>query len=316
MKIKITTLAPVHIGNNNNLTRIDFYTKNSRFYRINFDSLIEDEELKNDPKINDYLRRLEDGNDIKNVLSEKILTKHILYDLPLSASCAGSVGNEVKEFIKTKNKVYIPGSSIKGAILSGVIYSVARQFNIQIPPNRDGYNEFLGKVLARVSKISTAEGNQFLQWLNVSDSTPRDSKEVLEITKASVVYRNTGKEKMGLYIYYETLKEGTSFEAELTTSITPHSKNGKRYEFGKPVETLLEYADKFYREIYGIEGKKNFIILPEISKDGYLLRLGQGSTTFSTSLIMLANKPHPKTIKLVHGKSMGWIKVKLISPIP
>ena len=97
-------------------------------------------------------------------------------------------------------------------------------------------------------------------------------------------------------------------------------------------EEILKSADEFYKKIYQKEKKVN-LILPEIPKNGYLLRIGQGSSVFSTSYLILAEDLNdkeykveryvrgkklpplragssPSTKKLFSGKiSLGWVNI-------
>jgi CRISPR type III-A-associated RAMP protein Csm5 len=308
MKVKITTLAPVHIGSGDTLAKLDFWIENNKFNRVDIDSLLEDKDalpyLKTNPLTSDKR--------INEIFPLQLLNKHKSYELPIHRSCTLQRVNQVKEYIKSKNKVYIPGSSLKGAILSGVIYYIATQKQIQ-PNLYKEYNDFLEEIFKNLS-ITNNQRARFSQWLNVTDSNLLEIQNTLELSCAYVTYKKD--KKKGLHINYETLKIGTSFEVELATSID-------NFKFGRyEPQQILEFATKFYEKIYNEEKALNFIVLPEIPPKSYLLRIGQGSTKLSTSLMLLERSLNPKTIKLeeslnpktiklIDNMSMGWISVQL-----
>lgn len=126
MKIKI--LSPVHIGSGEKRNRLAFIEENGKAYLINEDMF--SKEIINGNLLdkftqwakqggNDILQFLKDYPDIKKKLLEKPL-----YVLPIR----GFIDREVALHIKdSNNQFFIPGSSIKGAVRTALLYTVLEE---------------------------------------------------------------------------------------------------------------------------------------------------------------------------------------------
>lgn len=156
------------------------------------------------------------------------------------------------------------------------------------------YNELMSLTLSLIT--GTTQG-RFSQWLNITDSTFINPSESLEISLAKVKgARRDGK----LQILYETVKPGVSFEMEVLKVKSRFSE-----------KEMLEIAHNFYQKVLEHDNTS-------INKEPYLLRLGQGSTAYSTSLLILAQElgiknyriNPPRTRKRIDDTlGMGWVRV-------
>jgi hypothetical protein len=101
--------------------------------------------------------------------------------------------------------------------------------------------------------------------------------------------------------------EALDFEKNFQLEIKP--ADGFRWS----MEELLKFTDRFYRKVW----KKTNSTKKE-PEEGVLLRIGQGSSAYSTSLLLFAEQnnigqeiyrfPRPRTSKQVEGDgSMGWV---------
>jgi len=126
MKIKI--LSPVHIGSGERKNKLSFILKNNNAYFINedlFASLITTEGL-----IDKFIQwATGGGSDISEFLKgypqiEKKLIENSLYVLPIKEDFSREVLLHIKD---ANNKFYIPGSSIKGAIRTALLYTVLQE---------------------------------------------------------------------------------------------------------------------------------------------------------------------------------------------
>ncbi|MCM8826475.1 MAG: type III-A CRISPR-associated RAMP protein Csm5 [Candidatus Omnitrophica bacterium] len=234
----------------------------------------------------------------------------------MSSSAKGVNPTVVKEFIKSAQRAYIPGSSLKGSILSGVIEAISAQKRIF----KQDYYAHLSDVLNELARgLPDRDTNmgRLTHWLDVRDSNFIPAEKSLEIVQVKVMGARRGQ----LPILYEVLKENFEFETEI---ISRSNKTEKE---------ILQMADSFYRKVYNKEREYAQRIrqeLPPLSLNSFLLRLGQGSTAWSTSFLILASelginnytiqrpkfhkiKCSPRTRKLISGtKSMGWIEIKII----
>ncbi|HOK56349.1 MAG TPA: type III-A CRISPR-associated RAMP protein Csm5 [bacterium] len=303
MKIKIKVLSPVHIGSGKEISPLEYVLEENKFIRINMDALFQSPEFS---KFKDkFLNMAQSERYIKNILPLDLLLSCTLYQIDISKTTEKFNPIEVKEFIKSCGSVYIPGSSLKGSILSGLMEEVLYKKNIKKFTN---FENHLAEVLSEIT--GKYDRGKFAQYLIVRDSNFKKPEESLELSLSKLIGAKTQNK---LPILYETLKINTEFETEIKTTDDCKFKE----------EEILSMADRFYREVYKKEKEYatgKIIILPEPPKDGYLLRLGQGSTAWATSFLILSEKlkifykvQKPKTRKLISGAiSMGWVSIQII----
>lgn len=122
MKVKIKTLTPIHIGTGKKLTSMEFFNN----YRINYDKLFD---FVAEQKKDDFFNWLEQNptisaNEIQTKFAIKqkdIIDKTSLYRLQ------GIFQRDLNEGIKdSENKLFVPGSSLKGAIRTALMYKVLK----------------------------------------------------------------------------------------------------------------------------------------------------------------------------------------------
>ncbi|MFQ6054455.1 MAG: type III-A CRISPR-associated RAMP protein Csm5 [Methanosarcinales archaeon] len=125
MKCELQTLSPTHIGNGKVLNPIE-YVVDDMFYCIDMDKLFQDKDFNSKLFTNNISRgkKIILGEFAKNVAK-----RNLKYKLSISDSTKKNLlevirtrSAEVKEQIKTINKHYIPGSSIKGALRTAYMY--------------------------------------------------------------------------------------------------------------------------------------------------------------------------------------------------
>ncbi|MCM8779204.1 MAG: type III-A CRISPR-associated RAMP protein Csm5, partial [Candidatus Omnitrophica bacterium] len=281
-KIKLKILTPVHIGSGQEISPIEYLISDGKFIRIDMDGLFLDPEFK--PLQEKFINSAKSQRYIGDLLPKDLLLKHILYSLNISQSAKGTNPIVVKEFIKSAGRVYIPGSSLKGSILSGVMEEVLLNKRIK---KISSFEEHLNEVL---SEIAISPQGRFSHWLDLKDSNFSSPEESLEIVQVKVIGARRGQ----LPILYESLKENLEFELEIIS----HSH--------KPEEEILQMADNFYRKVYNKEREyvqKLKQQLPSPSANSFLLRIGQGSTAWATSFLILAEELGIKNYTIQRPKS-------------
>jgi CRISPR-associated protein Csm5 len=297
MKVKLKILTPVHIGCNLKISPTEYFIEGNKFIRINIESLIKNPEFKK-YQVN-FIEQAKNQKPINQILPNKnLLLQNKLYSIEIKIY-EKFEPKQVNEFIKSAGRVYIPGSSIKGSILSGILYHFGKNKKL------DNYKlkYLFENVLNEISEYKTGK---FSRWLDVSDTNMKTPEDALNLSLVKV----EGSKSRRISILYETLKPGIEFEFELKTSIDNF------YKFGKLTENeILKIVDEFYKKVY--EKEKKYKIkedLPSIPDKGFLIRIGQGVTSFSTSYLLLAEelkiKYHlrePLTRKLISEKiPLGW----------
>ncbi len=309
MKIKLHTLSPVHIGSGEEISPMEYFL-NEKFTRINMNRLFDDPEFE--PMMNDFIEVAGTQRYIGDQIPEQLLEKHPAYSIPIKDSADEYImahQTVVKGFIKSAGRIYIPGSSLKGSILSAILWYVLRE----APPDdkreierllttQGKFNDVLNlgfKNMVKDRHDINLGGLRFIHWIDVKDSDLKDPGEVLEISLIKIKGAKTGKEQP---ILYETLKSGTEFNLILKV------KNLKFRE-----NEILNICNQFYTRVLKKDGAAN------IQTTANLLRLGQGSSAFATSLLILAEdlginrydvRP-PRTRKRIDEHfAMGWIELQ------
>lgn len=132
----VETLTPLHIGSGENIIKMEYFLENNTFYICDFYKILEF--LSNNIDIEKNFDRIINKDKLEDIfkefekdLKEKGIDIHSKkWDFVIRKIKGYPNYVEIKEFIKhSNNKLYIPSSSIKGAIvnsidkkLSGIIF--------------------------------------------------------------------------------------------------------------------------------------------------------------------------------------------------
>jgi len=126
MKIKV--LSPLHIGNGETKNKMSFFVESGNIYFIDENKLMY---LVNKHNLSEeFIRWIsEGGNSIDEFLKnhtniKKELKQNSLYVLPTRGEIEGDINLHIKD---SQNRFYIPGSSIKGAIRTALLYMVLKE---------------------------------------------------------------------------------------------------------------------------------------------------------------------------------------------
>jgi len=306
-KVQLKVLTPLHIGSGETISKLDYFLEAGRCWRINLDTLFADPDFQ--PLREKFLESAPSGQPIDQLIPKELLKRHIRYKIPLHFSAQNANLIEVRLFTKSAGRVYIPGSSLKGAVLSALCYDIL----MRRPQDADAvlrrYSDPLGITLPELG--GTGE-SKFTHWLDVSDSDFHSPEESLEIVQAKV----TGARRGGqIPILYETLKPDTRFTFAL--KLDSHSR--------LTPENLFQKVGEFYRMVLA---KDRLSIDTALSINGILIRLGQGSGMFATSLLLLAQdlrlthlyrlprvdtRIGPRTRKRIQQNiPMGWAELEVV----
>lgn len=315
MKVKVEILTPLHIGSGEEISPSEYYVdkESGGFSRINMDALFHDPLFKG--HMNRFISEATRQRYIGAIIEHSLLKKYPLYSIPIKGEAKSYIlsnQTNVKAFVKTAGRVFIPGSSLKGSILSALMWHTLKnnyaankaridEILSRRPQNKreegETYNELLKLSLSLIAPKSRQ--GRFSQWINLSDSDYKHPQESIELYLSRVKGARRGGE---LPILFEGIKRGQRFELEITII---GSKFGEK--------ELLEIAHNFYTKVAEYDGVK-------VDKQPYLLRLGQGSTAYATSLLILATDlgikdyrvSPPRTRKRIDDKiPMGFVRLAL-----
>lgn len=313
MKCTIQTITPVHIGNGKEYGAADYYiTKSSKGSLILaradinkiFASISQDQKEEFIQHLSDPSFQLEDY--LKNVLG-KIPPKIKIYLARLMSERPPNVD----ETIKTTSKPYIPGSSIKGALRTAILYNVISKgdmdqiYNLIRDGNRGSYINFWD---AQKFQNQFFAGNKndpkysIMKFLQVSDTETIPNPTIYSMVSLKVGQgRNEWYSRNGRTVitYAETIGVGRKLNFDLNSNYNPrvHQELGlSDKENFLDIEKIKEFLFKFSRDYidheinfaqkYGVDYLEKFYLdLEKINtKDSPLMRIGFGSGFLSTTI--------------------------------
>jgi CRISPR type III-A-associated RAMP protein Csm5 len=312
MKLSLKVRSPVHIGSGQEASPLDYFIEGDQFCRLNMDGLFADPGFK--PLQEKFIQSAHSQRYIGDLVPRPLLNRHVAYRIAAAGKArsqlgrAGEVGKTtVKLVAKTAGRVYIPGSSVKGALLSSLSWKIlkdgwesgnptAQDFIRDLLRGNARSEEMMDSVIEKIGGIG--EG-RFTHWLDIGDSEPKSAADCLELSMVEV----QGSRRGAIPILMETLKPGTEFSIEL--------KPDPACRFS--VAETVKIANDFYQFIAQADN-------PSASRppaQSGLLRLGQGSGFFAISLAILAQQiqePYerlPRTRRRVDGVlPMGWVELR------
>jgi len=341
MKCKLRIITPVHIGNGGEIPPFEYLMEGGVFYRIDVDGLFRDRNFDKEKFL-----KLAQAHQSLRAFGTGLVKRHVAYELELGEGIRE--GFKVREFVKSSGKLYVPGSSIKGSILSALYWHELRRLagepkGVEIiraclckdysSLSRHGHRvekkqgermilELLIDLLFQTMiggepEEGVKKGARFTPWLAVTDTGLTGD--------GLVVLGKVWGSRRGIPLCYEVLKPGCELEFELTAQRVMMSEM-----------EILRISDEFYSKVLEMEEAwakklpKASLELDEIRGEKYKLRIGQGSSSLATSLLILARDlgvekeyirqwrvvrsvEGPKTRKVVEIRGrkylMGWCAI-------
>lgn len=305
LRLEITGISPVFIGSGDLYSQLDYIVEDQKVHLLNFNSLLSEIPLN---LIDDLTKNILDNfsnnrweGDVKNFLKEYDLDwkKHV----EQSHDLIGEIGkNELHQFIKTSDKLYIPGSSVKGAIRTCILFSILKN-NPTFRGREESsvLNYFNDRNIQDL--IRTSAKDDLLRALIVSDlhlSDPRDNTKIVE----SSVYHLENKEST-IPIFYEVLDKGFCGSGSIKIDKNLIESNIlKTQYFDLTTSSLVEAVNEFSQKIITHElktfqsqkdDKLSQIVsfyssldhqLKDLGKNECVLRLGQGSSVLAVTLFL------------------------------
>jgi CRISPR-associated protein Csm5 len=315
MRVRVKVLSPIHIGNGEKISRLEFLVEKGRLKVYKFDRITSTIERIANPQLrnNAYLWFKASKNlSLEEFLRNFKLTLEPNYELEINGSLNSY---QVEEFIKTLEGPYIPGSELKGSIRhliacawfmdkpDLVIEKVRQLLDSGRADDRKEQNNVEGELERSVFYPKGEKDAKFdvLKVLSIPDSQPLPYQSLrVEVPKLIGSNRT-------LYPC-EALKEGVEFEMEI--NINKNAYRGletqrKLPEIGKHFSDentfwnfLTDCSRKFYSKLLDEEIEffrnrqpnteehlkrlKNYL-----NTGGVLLRLGKHEGILSTTLLLI-----------------------------
>lgn len=253
---KITALSPLFIGSGEEISGLlDYIPNGDKIVILDWNKLLNHPKIKDkEDEINNITDDIEEGRlDLKKFLNEKNIKLGEVekYRINLSQSIGK---NAIKNFIKTNGKPYIPGSSMKGAIRTCLLFYIIKEDKNKEREVLRRINHLIGnyRIKAKYADdeidnyIFQGDGGtyfDFLRSLQLSDteSIPVNNLQVSEIGIMTIGRNNTYSWK-NWKIYLESIMRNVIFQ------------------YGKiSIDNfLLENLFKDYKDLYNVSKICNF----------------------------------------------------------
>ena len=287
----LTTLSPIHIGSGKSYGCCEFVPARAKvngeikriLKRVNLTKYYSG--LSDDKKDSFLASLTNSGFELKQ-FDNKIKKDYVRYQC-IDNSMVNSI-KDVEEHIKTSDKLYIPGSSIKGAIRNSILYS---KLNL---------NHKMNYELKKIIDMENKNLNSFMKNLNFTDTFNGIKEPTIYGVESIGTKRNT-------FTFLETIDKGSILKFKYYNSANP--KLNKKifdyniddifkcsYEFSMDLfdeeirfaeENGFNNLEKFYNNIYNLN-----------SVDCPFIRLGQGSGVLAVSQILnIKNSRNPNEFK-------------------
>ncbi len=322
MRVRVKVLSPVHIGNGEKISRLEFLVENGRLKVYKFDRIISAiERIANPQQKNKIYSQFKEGrvHSLEEILRNFNLNLEPNYELEINGRFRSF---QVEEFIKTSNGPYIPGSELKGSIRhliacawfmdkpDSVINQVRQLLNSGEADDWEKQDK-AQKYLERLVFYPRGEKDaQFdvLKVLSIPDSQPLPYQSLrVEVPRLEC-------SKKTLYPC-EALKKDVEFEMEININKNAYEglkSVGKLPEIGKYFSDentfwnfLADCSRKFYsklldEEIRFFENCQQYTTAKHLRDlKGYLnngrvlLRLGKHEGILSTTLLLIVKENRP-----------------------
>jgi len=271
IKCSIRPLTPVHIGSGEEYGRSEFILDKIKdvnvIRRVDIGEYFLSLSKERKDFVLDKLTQNKFSLDRENKENpiDKKFTRYI------SRLHSSKPSNEIKETIKTSDKPYIPGSSIKGSIKTSLLYNMVDDEDIKdlmskisIRHDRRGkekaklhskdYDSFLDKFFSSTSRNS--ERYNILRFLQISDTDTVLNPSIVNIITLKAKDTNRAEESK-----YEPHSGSNGFLESILCKTLKFSLN-------------LTYKNEFYdnsqsREKLGLLDKEDIINLDNIKKSLY-----------------------------------------------
>jgi len=347
-KLKGEILTPVHIGDGTELEPLEYVIKD-KFYKVNLEewlstlSIEKTEEFqgltgRNYAQITilTALRRFIRDNvdtdkytewsvDVSDVVKRRYEER---FDAPENQL-------PMSPFIRTANKPYIPGSSVKGAIRTAYLNFLKRGTQSLSEKRRADLVE--GELLKAIVKGKDdrprfAIDKDPFRAIKVKDVSLLNNStffaEVINHNKKDNRINPTNIQILSEVTYSKLVGKSITFELEISLDkkVLSHQDSGiNSVHKGITIEKILKACDNFYKDalkeerdkflkntIGGEAIGKAYQQILDNAKDSYLLRLGWGSGLISMTIsedLRIENN-YGKSKHLVNGKfPMGFVKL-------
>lgn len=233
-KVTITTLTPLHIGTGQellNLYDLKQDANQKQTYRLNVDTILDEALTRNNAKMDQRILSLKPAElvTVDELHQHPEFSTYLLKGTPRSG--------QVKEQVKNVwGQLYLPGSSLKGALRTVIARSLANQFRGQLQIS-DRARDKTADDLIEQRIFGRNPNYDLLRALQVADSQPVATAP--ELINVSVVKKGTAQAPIDV----EAIPRQTTFETTIRLEEYLYKEVGPvvqldNRQWGHPVEKL------------------------------------------------------------------------------
>lgn len=269
-KCNLKVLSPVHVSSGEKYTASEYVKSKAKTKKGNVLNIIKRMDVSNyflsldDDKKEEFLRDLSNPNFNLKDFDSKIPNTYMKYRAINKSKKEISPTQEISEAIKTLNELYIPGTSIKGAIKSAILYYEIDDDLIQDISNNvlrnngrvdnRSYTNFMNRIFSSRKAPTPAQGD-IMKFLQVSDSSTIKSPTIYDVATVMASFR------LGHNEFYTRNKHSR----EPTLSFLECIARGNNLSF----EIKNNYDYDIFKRL-GLDGKKHLIDMDNIKKAIYV----------------------------------------------
>ena len=321
--LHLTTLSPIHIGSGKSYRCCEFVPAKDKL-NGNDTKIIKRVDLTNyysslsDDKKDNFLAGLTNSNFKLEQFDKKIKKDFVRYQC---IDNSHDSFKNVQEHIKTSDKLYIPGSSIKGAIRTAIFYDLLTEDDMDNIGRDIFSNPFLSDDLLKKhfsSGFGNDAQNNIFRFMQVADTTTTNLPKIEQVL---IIMASNGQRKNKSYSiksniksYLETIGANKKFKSRLTTTFDSNIYRKLKLEDKSEILNLnylkdvlfkfsqdliyyeMDFADKYdidyLSKFYENLNKKNTVDAP-------LLKIGAGSGLMATSIAMKLKEYNPLSFERV-----------------
>lgn len=297
MRYKLKTLTPLHIGDGGRLDRLDMVRSGGKIWVIDIDKIIDRPEID----VEKLAKAMERNFNMKQFLDEGQISPESA--AKYSIDCSHDPNQVITQMKDVFNRPYIPGSSIKGAIRTAVLWWKLKNDQELLDQAGDMLQEGLRKQRIKRNQVSkdieklvfgNDPNHDLFRALQIGDSLPI-STDRLEVQEIKVMNLSQDGYRWKMSLFLENVKRGTesSFDIKLDSFFLKDHVY-RKLGFENPrfltkipricrefAEDYMEHEIQFYAEHgHGPESVEGFYSrLLELTRNRrlFLLHLGWGT---------------------------------------
>ena len=324
LKLKLKTISPVFIGTGQIISRAEIAQEGTILYVASIEKMANrvDHNKLNKLVYRAVTQKKSDHTELESLIKEgysyRVITGKNVDDISL----------ELREHIKVKNALYIPGSSLKGSILSAIINTSLTDLAEFSQAFEEFVEDIAKKKFRNGGEINNALIGIAFQWLKNKDELIEkykriDKDEIKKLAKSrfdrwiQVTDTNLAKiEKYGVILPIER-KGGKGAPPPILLELI---RRNKELEFEMnllnnkqevKLKQILEIVDKYYSKLFEKElewcNEKEIKLVNkklEKNENEYLLRVGLGTGNKAISLIPTIQEIDPENyLVTMYGKN-------------